>query len=580
MEENSSVIHDAERRQYLMFRRPLRVIRADKVESVLPALKQAEDLVNSQGLWAAGWISYEAGPAFDSSLVVKHDDSFPFLWFGLYEAPETFRLPPAQNGNFALSLAWEPSITEQTYNSSIARIKGCIERGETYQVNFTYRLKTPFSADPWEYFLTLAQAQDSSYCAFVDIEDWAICSASPELFFRLDGNSLVSLPMKGTAARGLQPDEDLRQARLLHASRKDRAENVMIVDMVRNDMSRVAETGSVRVPKLFAVEKYPTVWQMTSTVCAETRASVVEIMQALFPASSITGAPKKRTMEIIADLETTPRRVYTGCVGFFGPNRKAQFNVAIRTVLVDKSRGRAEYGVGGGIVWDSTDHGEFEECRTKTQVLTRRIPKFSLLESLLWTPEEGYFLLSHHLSRLQKSVEYFSFAVDMGRIRDEIFALAGSFVPEPHKARLAVDKSGKITFGSEPLSRSAVSPAPRVCLAPWPVNSTDPFLYHKTTNRKVYNDALAACPGFDEVILWNENEEITESCVANIIVEMGGELFTPPVRCGLLPGTFRAWLLDQGEVKERVILKSDLSRADKIYLVNSVRKMREAVVDL
>jgi para-aminobenzoate synthetase / 4-amino-4-deoxychorismate lyase len=253
--------------------------------------------------------------------------------------------------------------------------------------------------------------------------------------------------------------------------------------------------------------------------------------------------------------------------------------VAIRTVLVDKARNQAEYGVGGGIVWDSTDRGEFEECRTKARILTRRVPQFSLLESILWEPDGGYFLLPYHLTRLQKSAEYFEFAFDAQAVRDEIDALASAFKPEPHKVRVTIDKSGKIACASVPLSRSAVSPTPRACLAPLPVKSSDPFLYHKTTNRKPYDDALSACPGFDDVILWNQDEEITESCVANIVVETAGALYTPPVRCGLLPGTFRAWLLDQGRIHERVILKSELCRADKVYLINSVRKMREAAVE-
>ena len=574
------MIYDAAARRWLRFLRPRCVIRADRAELVLPALKRVEELVNEKQLWAAGWISYEAGPAFDPSLVVKADKSFPLLWFGLYGEAQPFDLSFALDGDSASALSWEPSISQNHYRKSIARIKSCIEHGETYQVNFTYRLTTPFELDPWEYFLILAQAQASSYCAFVLTEDWAVCSASPELFFRLDGDALASRPMKGTAARSLVLDEDLAQAQWLHNSEKNRAENVMIVDMVRNDMSRVAEVGTVSVPKLFEVEKYPTVWQMTSTVTAKTRASLTDIMKALFPASSITGAPKTRTMEIIAELETTPRRIYTGSVGFFGPNRIAQFNVAIRTVLVDRLTRQAEYGVGGGIVWDSGDLDELEECRTKARILTRRAPDFSLLESLLWTPEEGYFLLSGHMTRLQQSAEYFSFSIYPQAVHDEIFSLSSRLEKIPHKVRVMVNRSGTVTCQGEPLPPGADAPMPRVCLAPVPVNSSDPFLYHKTTNRSVYNNARAACPGYDDVILWNEKGEITESCIANIVVEMDDCLYTPPVSCGLLPGTFRAFLLAEGRIRERIILRSDLPRISKLCLINSVRKMREVALSL
>jgi para-aminobenzoate synthetase/4-amino-4-deoxychorismate lyase len=580
MHDDSVVVHDAAQGVWLLFRRPRRVIRIYRIEEVIPALSMVDERVNHDGVWAAGWISYEAGPAFDSALVVKEDSCFPLLWFGLYEQPEPISLPTSKEDDFARSLDWKASISPEAYHGAIAKIKGCIGRGETYQVNFTFRLSTPFNQDPWSCFLSLARAQNASYSAYINTSDWAICSASPELFFRLDGDILVSKPMKGTAPRGLQLEDDLEQAAWLHSSVKNRAENVMIVDMVRNDMSRVAEVGTVKVPKLFAVEKYPTVWQMTSTVTASTRASVTDILKALFPASSITGAPKRRTMDIIADLETTPRRIYTGSIGFWGPNRTVQFNVAIRTVLVNKAARAAEYGVGGGIVWDSADKHEFEECKTKARILTQRMPEFSLLETLLWTPDEGYFLLSRHMSRMSESGDYFSFHVDIAAIRADLSRLAATLGNEPHKIRVLVDRSGKITLQKELLTSSSTTAAPRICLATSPANSSDPFLYHKTTNRVVYKEALAACPGYDDVILWNEKGEITESCIANVVVEIDGDLFTPPVSCGLLPGTFRQWLLDEKRIRERVILTEELSRAGKVFLINSVRKMREIELSL
>ncbi len=575
---NSIVIHDATQRQWLHFQNPKRIISAHRMEEVMPALKTIEEQVYQRGLYAAGFIAYEAAPAFDSALAVQKDGLFPLLWFGIYGKPEQINLPTTTPSIRDLPLTWTPSVTRAEYGHALSRIKQYIEAGDTYQVNFTVRLQSPFKGDPWPYFIELARAQDAAYGAFVNTKEWIICSASPELFFRLDGDELISRPMKGTAPRGMMLNDDLQKAEWLQHSEKNRAENVMIVDMVRNDMGRIAHTGSVHVSKLYEVEKYPTLWQMTSTVRAETGAGLRSIMQALFPPASITGAPKRRTMEIIAELEQTPRRIYTGSVGFMRPDRKAQFNVAIRTVLIDKAKGQAEYGVGGGIVWDSVDTMEFEECQTKARIITQRIPDFSLLESILWTPEEGYFLLPYHLARLMDSAAYLSFSADADAIRNKLDSLAHTLSKTAHKIRLLLAKDGGITLQAEALGDSAVDPL-HVCLAPTPIDSTNPFLFHKTTNRRVYEQALAACPGYTDIILWNEKGEVTESSIANIVVELDGELYTPPRACGLLPGTYRAYLLEQEKVRERVIRKEDLARSAHIYLVNSVRRERAVVVD-
>jgi para-aminobenzoate synthetase/4-amino-4-deoxychorismate lyase len=581
---NSVVIHDAERRQWLHFQNPKQIISAHRIEEVIPALNAIETHIAKDCLYAAGFIAYEAAPAFDSALAVKEDGAFPLVWFGLYGEPEEVSLPATQASYQDHPLLWQPSVQQDAYENAIERIKHYIEVGDTYQVNFTLRLRSSFRGDPWPFFVALARAQDASYSAFVSTQEWIVCSASPELFFQLDDNELISRPMKGTAPRGLMQYDDLKQAEWLRYSEKDRAENIMIVDMVRNDMGRIADTGSVHWNSLYEVEKYPTLWQMTSTVRAHTEAGLCEILQALFPPASITGAPKPRTMEIIAELEQTPRRIYTGTVGFWSPGRKAQFNVAIRTVLIDKAQGEAEYGVGGGIVWDSIDTMEFEECRTKARILTQRVPDFALLESILWTPEEGYFLLPYHLARLADSATYFSFFTDRDAIRNKLDSFTRTLPKTAHKVRLLVARDGGITLQSESLAEAlgdvSATPPQHCCLAPEPVDSANPFLYHKTTNRQVYEQALGSCPGYADVILWNEKGEVTESCIANVVVELDGELYTPPVQCGLLPGTYRAYLLEQGKVKERVIRIDDLSKNPHIYLISSVRKEREVIVDV
>jgi len=576
---NEAVIQDIASKRWLHFREPRQVIRADCVEEVVPGLRLVEAAVQEQGLYAAGFIGYEASPAFDPALLVRPSASFPLLWFGIYSQPDMFQTLPSPSDGVRARHNWAPDISQTTYKENIARIREYIADGETYQANYTFHLRAPFQGDAWAFFLELAQAQRADYAAYIDTGRFAVCSASPELFFRLNGSLLTSCPMKGTAARGRTLSEDDAHGRWLRHSEKNRAENVMVVDMIRNDMGRIATAGSVHVSNLFKVERYPTVWQMTSTVTATTDASVCDIMAALFPCASITGAPKPHTMRIIADLETEPRRIYTGCIGFIAPDGKAQFNVAIRTVLVDRTTGRAEYGVGGGIVWDSVSGDEYMECRVKARVLGGRLPDFSLLETMLWTTGGGYFLLDYHLRRLSDSIAYFGLPADICRIQKRISRLTASLPDSPHKVRLLVSQGGAVSCRAVTLADAADTRPVKLRLSPTPVNSTEPLLYHKTTHRRIYDAALAACPGCDDILFWNERGEITETSVANVVINLDGELITPPVRCGLLPGTFRAWLLDQGKIREKIIKVEALKQSETVYLINSVRKWRRAYLD-
>jgi para-aminobenzoate synthetase / 4-amino-4-deoxychorismate lyase len=333
----------------------------------------------------------------------------------------------------------------------VERIKDYLVRGHTYQVNHTFPLRASFTGDPWAFFLDLAAAQQGQYAAFIDTGPLAICSASPELFFRLDGDRLTARPMKGTAPRGRTLAEDESRIAELRRSEKNRAENLMIVDMIRNDLGRVAEIGSVAVPRLFEVERYPTLLQMTSTVTARTQASVAEILAHIFPCASITGAPKVRTMEIIRELEPQPRGIYTGAIGFIAPGRRAQFNVAIRTVLIDRERQQASYGVGSGLVWDSDAATEYAECVLKARVLTERRPSFQLLEALLWEPDSGYFLLAAHLERLANTAVYFQVPLDRPAIEAYLTEQARTLT-EPGKIRLRVALDGRFTVEVEALA--------------------------------------------------------------------------------------------------------------------------------
>ena len=352
----------------------------------------------------------------------------------------------------------------------------------------------------------------------------------------------------------------------------------MIVDMIRNDVGRIAKVGSVHVPELFTVERYRTLWQMTSTVRAKTDVSIKDIFTALFPCASITGAPKVSTMRIISELETAPRKIYTGSIGYISPNHKAIFNVAIRTALVDRGTETAEYGIGGGIVWDSTSKDEYSEALLKARVLTENPSDFSLLETMLWTPEEGFFLREKHIARLLDSADYFDFAVSGKDIETYLNDLSSQFT-SAQRVRLLLDKSGNLSSEAKSFLPSGEHSLWKVCLASQPVNATDIFLFHKTTKRDVYEAARKDFPENDDVLLYNEHGELTEFTTGNLVVQMNGKFFTPPIESGLLTGTFRAHLLEAGQVEERVIRVEELKECGKIYLVNSVRKWQLVIVD-
>ena len=557
---------------WLHFTDPQRVITAEKLEEVIPALREIEELVSAKGWHTAGFVSYESAPAFDPAHLVKPATGFPLLWFGLYPPPRLVTKPEPDSPRLALS--WLPTTDRDTYNAAIEQIKDHIAEGQTYQVNYTMRLQSDFDVDPWNFFLHLAQTQNN-HAAYIDTGRYVICSASPELFFQLNGDTITGRPMKGTVKRGRTTLEDKEKAKWLHDSEKNRAENVMIVDMIRNDLGRIAKIGSVTVPELFTVEKYPTLWQMTSTVTAKTDVSLTKIFTALFPCASITGAPKVSTMRIISELETTPRKIYTGSIGYIAPNRKSTFNVAIRTALIDRENQTAEYGVGGGIVWDSTSMDEYAEAVLKARVLTEESPQFFLLETMLWTPEAGFFLCEKHIARLLDSANYFDFPISKGNVENTLEQLAIGFI-SPQQIRLLVDHHENITAEHKSLPSPSAEAIPyKVRLADSPINSNDIFLFHKTTHRSVYENAKRDHPNYDDVLLFNEHGELTEFTIGNLIVEMDGKLYTPPISCGLLAGTFRAHLLDTGQVEERVIHVEELKGCSNIFLVNSVRKWKQ-----
>ena len=553
---------------WLHYTKPQHIIQADALNDVVPALHEIEELIKINGWHAAGFLSYEAAPAFDIAHLTRPQAGFPYLWFGLYPAPRIIAIPKPASPKEALS--WLPTTDRDTYNAAIEQIKHHISYGCTYQVNYTMRLQSDFKIDPWNFFLHLTQTQNN-HAAYIDTGRYVITSASPELFFQLDGDTITCRPMKGTMPRGRTRLEDEKQAQLLKDSEKNRAENVMIVDMIRNDLGRIARIGSVQVPELFTIEKYPTLWQMTSTVQAKTKASLSEIFTALFPCASITGAPKVSTMRIISELETTPRRIYTGTIGRIAPNRKATFNVAIRTALIDRDSHSAEYGVGGGIIWDSNSTDEYAEALLKSHVLTEDAPQFSLFETMLWTPEEGFFLKEKHIARLLDSANYFGFSISREQVENYIDQIPSQFT-SPQRVKLLLDKNGKLHSEAKPFQPSIEHPPMKVCLAREPIDSENIFLFHKTTHRDVYETARNDFPEYDDVLLYNENGELTEFTIGNLVVELNDKFYTPPITSGLLAGTFRSHLLATKQIEERVIRVEELRNCTKVFLVNSVRR--------
>ncbi len=563
-------------RRSLLFENPVEIVTIDRAQDVQAALHSITSAVYDRGLYAAGFLTYEAAAAYNLATHRPAPDSVPLLWFGLYEQWEELETMAMPEGSYRVG-DWRAALDWQAYRAAIKAIKSYIARGHTYQVNYTMPLTAPFDGDPWTFYRDLTNSQQADYMAYMDLGRFVVCSSSPELFFVRDGAQLESRPMKGTARRGRTLAEDREQMEWLQNSQKNRAENVMIVDMIRNDFGRIAEVGSVEVPRLFTVERYPTLLQMTSTVSARSNSSLPEVMRAMFPCASITGAPKVRTMEIIKELEPQPRGIYTGSIGYIAPGQKASFNVAIRTVVIDRKKGEATYGVGGGIVWDSEAEQEYQECFLKAEVLVRRQPSFELLETLRWTEEDGYFLLDLHLQRLAESAEYFNIPLKPAEIKERLAGMASGF-DGPMRVRLLVGRKGEATMQSYPLETQIEQKPLTAALAAEPVTPDNVWLFHKTTNRSVYEKARVSRPGVDEVILWNEAGEVTEGTIYNIVLDMDGRLQTPPVSCGLLAGTFRQHLLQSGKIEEKRLLLDDLHQCRKVYLINSVRLWQEAEI--
>ena len=630
-----------------LFVSPLRILAAHQPAD-LPVLFTEIEQAVAAGFHAAGYFSYECAGFFEPTAgALRSSETDPLAWFGIYQRAYVFDHqagafidgePAAPAGLSVAELsAAQPdapqpqiesafSLSEAQYAQRIAQIHELIRAGDVYQLNFTMPIQLRAATSPAALYAHLRTRQPAPYGAFLHTQAGSrILSFSPELFFRIEPvvedhrapgapglafetgertapiRRITTQPMKGTAPRGRTTAEDRAQAAWLAADPKNRAENVMIVDLLRNDLGRLCTFGSVQVSDLFAVERYPTLWQMTSTVRGELRPGVSfqEVFRALFPCGSVTGAPKIRAMQCIAQLEQQPRGVYTGAIGHFS-QQQTVFNVAIRTLTLrsESLQQAGAMGVGSGIVIDSEAAEEWTECRLKAEFLTGsldgaarpRPADFSLIETLLWCG--AYPLLDLHLDRLEDSAHYFAFPFNRAEARTALESHAADLLNRypreagadsligSRKVRLLLTSRGEITLSSEPIAASGADTL-RVRIAAQRTNSRDPFYLHKTTHRPVYARAFkeAVEAGYDDAVFLNERSELTEGAIHNVFIERSGSLLTPPIECGLLPGVHRRHVLATNpNAREQVLTLDDLRHSDAVYLSNAVRGLRRAII--
>ncbi len=570
-----------------LFEKPVEIIRADVPEEVEAALSALQAGV-ARGLHAAGFFSYELGYLLEPRLahLLPSQRKVPLLWFGLYASPRELTGAEVQ-GWLTEEAIGNPTLGELahgwdsvSYLKRFDEVQKNIRSGDIYQLNLTFKAKFNLEGSPLALYRDLRLKQRVAYAGIVDTGDVTILSASPELFINQHDRMIETRPMKGTAPRAGTPEGESEMRRTLSTDIKSRAENLMIVDLMRNDLGRIADLGSVNVTDLFTVETFKTLHQMTSGVRAHLKdgVGIVDILKAIFPPGSITGAPKIRAMELIRELETEARGVYCGAIGRCSPDGSAQFNVAIRTAVIDR-KGAGEMGIGSGIVADSDGPKEYAECLLKMKFLTDPVRRFELIETMLYVPGDGIWLRGYHLARLAASAAYFGFVYDAVKVRDAIDAAIATQADKRLRVRLLLDEDGGVSATATPQSETPADAVMRYVVSDTRINSTDLFLYHKTTRRELYDREwkhYSETLGADEVIYLNENGELAEGSRTTIFLERDGQLVTPRLAAGLLPGTLRAALIDDGRAVEAQLTIEDVNTARVIYLGNSVRGLVRA----
>ena len=553
------------------FIKPIKELKTRDLAEVADLLAQVESY-QENGYYVVGYVSYEAAPAFEKKLVVHSGPLLGeyLLYFTVHESVEKSSIPLTYE-DVDLPSNWQEVTSAEDYEKAIDQIHHHLRQGDTYQVNYTVQLKQHLSDNPFAIYNRMVVEQEAGYNAYVEHDEMAVISMSPELFFEQNDRELTTRPMKGTTQRGMTDQEDLEQASWLKQDPKNRSENMMIVDLLRNDMNRISEVGSEHVERLCQVEQYSTVWQMTSTIKSQLREDIdlVEIFRSLFPCGSITGAPKIATMEIIKDLEPQPRGVYCGTIGLLLPNGRRIFNVAIRTIQLHQEK--AIYGVGGGITWDSTWESEYREVHQKAAVLYRKQARFKLITTGKIS-QKNLLFEEQHLERLRKASRYFAFPFDPEILRQKIEAECQTCdANQDYRLRISISKSGEIELSRQILT--SLSPSfceAELCLQEADLNQA--FTYFKTTHRPHLT------LGKQEIIYHNLKGELLETSIGNLILKITGKLYTPPVRLGILPGIYRQHLLETGQVEEKVLTLADLVQAEAIYGCNAVRGLYELFI--
>ena len=550
------------------FTQPIKELKTRDLAEVADLLAQVESY-QEQGYYVVGYVSYEAAPAFEEKLAVHKAPLLGeyLLYFTVHDRVETSPIPLTYD-DIDLPSNWQEVTSEADYEKAIAQIHHHLRQGDTYQVNYTVQLKQDLSANPFAIYNRMVVEQEAGYNAYVEHDEMAVISMSPELFFEQNDRELTTRPMKGTTQRGVTDQEDFAQASWLEQDPKNRSENMMIVDLLRNDMNRISEVGSEYVERLCQVEQYSTVWQMTSTIKSQLRLDVdlVAIFRSLFPCGSITGAPKIATMEIIKNLEPKPRGVYCGTIGLLFPNGRRIFNVAIRTIQLYK--GQAIYGVGGGITWDSTWESEYREVHQKAAVLYRKQARFKLITTGKIS-QKSLLFEDQHLERLTKASRYFAYPFDPEELRQKIEEECQTCDShQDYRLRISLSKSGEIELSRQilaPLSTSFCKA--KLCLQEADLNQS--FTYFKTTHRPHLS------LGKQEIIYHNAAGELLETSIGNLVLKINGKLYTPPINLGILLGIYRQHLLGKGQVEEKIMTLADLNQAEAVFGCNAVRGLYE-----
>jgi len=555
-----------------IFSEPAFILRTTKIEEVSAFLSQAEAYAIS-GYWVVGFVAYEAAAAFDKALQTINipPKEMPLAQFAVYRNVST---APRTRKSHLIGV-WQDETSRDIFDTTLAKVKLDITDGNYYQVNYTTRLRAPFIGDGLSFFDELKLSQPSAYCAYINFGAWQICSVSPELFFHYvvnteSGNLLTCRPMKGTAKRHSDPVKDQESAKNLRASEKERAENLMIVDLLRNDMSHVALTATVKASPLFTVEAFPTVWQMTSTITCQTKkeTGLLQIFKALFPCGSVTGAPKVAAMTKIKEIEKTPRGVYCGAIGMIKPGGEAIFSVGIRTPVIDHENCTAICGIGSGITIGSLADNEYDEWISKQTFLRQSSPDYELLETIR-LHQGRFWLLNGHLKRMERSACELAFPFHENKILEALSLTAKKYSQSQWRVRLRLSCTGEVNVDVLPLD--TIPRLPRIALASTAVASDNPWLRYKTTRREIYSLLSIKQDDIFDTLLFNERGEITEFTRGNLLIKKQGRLLTPAFNCGLLPGVLREILLKRNRVHETIVTRDDLRQAKNVWFANSVR---------